>query len=144
MSAVDPDLFEVIGRGEKVRCTVCGRSGYPGEAGWQEACRAGHPYLCTCGRLFSTKQGLQRHRGHEAKAARDAADTGMGWPPVSVHVNVVPVINPVAVLSKHQHDGLGKYCLCGAFVGYTPERMAEHQWAVLRAAHVFPESEAAS
>lgn len=72
------------GRGVKVRCTVCGRSGYA-NAPWQESCRAGHPYACICGRVFSTKQGIARHLSHEAKAARQAQASGMDWPPVSDH-----------------------------------------------------------
>ena len=57
------------GRGERVKCTICGRSGYSGGP-WQEPCRKGHPFACSCGRKFSTKSGLSRHLGHEAMAAR--------------------------------------------------------------------------
>lgn len=60
------------GRGERVKCTICGRSGYV-DGTWQTPCIAGHPYVCSCGRKFSTLSGLSRHRGHEARAARTAA-----------------------------------------------------------------------
>lgn len=71
----------------KVRCTVCGRSGYPSEGptGWQKDCRAGHPFKCTCGRLFSTKQGLAGHLRQMIRAAKQAQASGMDWPPVSNH-----------------------------------------------------------
>lgn len=60
----DDELFVHAGltrRGAKVQCTICHRTGYP-DALWQNSCRAGHPYLCSCGRRFSTKSGIAAHR----------------------------------------------------------------------------------
>jgi hypothetical protein len=45
----------------RVQCTYCGRSGWP-TGWWAEACLLGHPYVCACGRVFATRQGLASHR----------------------------------------------------------------------------------
>lgn len=51
--------------GSKLRCTVCGRTGYRGGR-WAQACEAGHPHRCTtCGRRFSTPSGIASHRRHQ-------------------------------------------------------------------------------
>lgn len=56
------------GHGGYVICTVCGRHGGGGCA-WMEDCILGHPYVCACGRVFSTKQGIAAHR----RASREDA-----------------------------------------------------------------------
>ncbi len=62
------DLFEPVPNSYngKVRCKVCGRTGYDGPEGkphrWQLSCLAGHPFSCACGRKFSTLTGLHAHR----------------------------------------------------------------------------------
>lgn len=56
--------------GVKVKCAVCGSTGYgptnPGPkraaAPWQRRCLEGHPALCSCGRRF-TKGGIGPHIG---------------------------------------------------------------------------------
>lgn len=72
---VKPPLFVPTGgHSGKVRCTVCGREGYPTgdyRRGWQFKCRQGHPHVCSCGRLFPTRQGIAAHMrmtGHKEKA----------------------------------------------------------------------------
>jgi hypothetical protein len=82
VTSPEPLFTATVSEYVKVQCLVCGRRGYPGGS-WQDACRAGHPYVCGCGRRFSTKQGLMSHRSKEAKAARQAEASGMDWPPVS-------------------------------------------------------------
>lgn len=69
---VNPPLFVPTGgHSGKVRCTVCGRTGYPTgdhRRGWQWKCRQGHPHVCSCGRPFPTRQGIATHirkTGHE-------------------------------------------------------------------------------
>ena len=61
-------LFVPIGNHHRVRvqCTVCGKAGYEGGP-WQDKCRAGHPYACSCGRRFNAKAGLSSHRRHFPK-----------------------------------------------------------------------------
>lgn len=44
----------------KLRCAVCGKSGYHGGT-WYESCAIGHPYVCDCGRKFSTGQAFAHH-----------------------------------------------------------------------------------
>jgi hypothetical protein len=70
-----PDLFEAShGR---VRCMLCGRSGYDWTCGpdprhWSRHCIVDHPYVCPdalCGRLFSSRQALSGHVRH-AEAGR--------------------------------------------------------------------------
>lgn len=59
----DDDLFVDIGNRHRgrVKCTVCGKPGYAGGS-WQDQCRAGHPFVCSCGRRFYSKAGLSSHR----------------------------------------------------------------------------------
>ena len=66
----DGDPFEYIpnSRSAKIRCVVCGTKGYgltnpqPGQvAGWQKKCLKGHPYVCACGRKFSSGQAIHQH-----------------------------------------------------------------------------------
>lgn len=44
----------------KIKCAVCGRSGYYGGS-WYEACAIGHNYVCDCGKKFSTGQAFAHH-----------------------------------------------------------------------------------
>lgn len=67
------ELFEPLSpRSGKVRCRVCGRDGWPGGL-WQQPCRAGHPWACTCGRRFSTRASAGHHEGHAAHSLAGAA-----------------------------------------------------------------------
>lgn len=56
------------GWGPRVRCVVCGATGYGTERGdpnrpWQARHQAGHPHECPdCGRRFATPVGLSAHR----------------------------------------------------------------------------------
>lgn len=59
MTSEEKPLFEK-GPGIKVTCTVCGRSGYP-NCSWQDSCKAGHPFVCLCGKRLSTRQGRSNH-----------------------------------------------------------------------------------
>ena len=60
-------LFAPVPNGAKVRCLLCGATGWPGTEErpnpWQRRCLAGHPHRCeTCRRPFSSRQGLASHR----------------------------------------------------------------------------------
>lgn len=53
---------------QKVKCPVCNRSGYgleePDErtaAPWQRDCLKGHPYACSCGKVFPNRQSIAAH-----------------------------------------------------------------------------------
>lgn len=52
--------FDRLERGAKVRCSVCGRTGYQSGT-WMRKCQAGHPFRCFCDRAFSTASGLAAH-----------------------------------------------------------------------------------
>lgn len=62
--------FEWIGgRSGKVRCTVCGRTGWGSldprpsrwDRSWQQTCLAGHPHRCVCGRRFANLSAIATH-----------------------------------------------------------------------------------
>ena len=61
----DPLFVSNGGYSGKLRCTVCGREGYPTgdryKKGWQFKCLQGHPHVCSCGRRFPTRQGIAAH-----------------------------------------------------------------------------------
>jgi hypothetical protein len=50
-------------RGSRIRCTFCGRRGWM-SGYWLDNCLKGHPYVCECGRVFSSKQAIATHRRH--------------------------------------------------------------------------------
>jgi len=58
----EDELFRPTGNHHRnrVKCTVCGRPGYAGGS-WQDACRQGHPYACSCGRKFATLVSITGH-----------------------------------------------------------------------------------
>lgn len=70
-------LFSSTGHREKVHCTICGRAGYAGGP-WQDACRAGHPWACSCGRRFSGRAGIAAHvrRAGQGHAIASRPTTG--------------------------------------------------------------------
>lgn len=72
-------LFEFAGpRSSKVRCTVCGRTGWgplepePSDAfPWQAKCLAGHPFACLCGVRYASAQALSTHlRGQSPRSRK--------------------------------------------------------------------------
>lgn len=50
-------------RGHRIRCTFCGRVGYS-DGYWVDNCLKGHPFVCSCGNVFSSKQAIGTHRRH--------------------------------------------------------------------------------
>lgn len=58
----DDKLFQPIGNThrDRVQCTVCGRAGYKGGS-WQNSCRTGHPFRCSCGRRFGNASAIAGH-----------------------------------------------------------------------------------
>jgi len=65
----DEELFIPTGNHHRrrVKCTICGRPGYAGGP-WQDACRRGHPFSCSCGRRFSGQAAIA---GHLRQAGQD-------------------------------------------------------------------------
>lgn len=68
---MSPQFVRHTKTGRKVRCTVCGQTGW-GPAGdppldemsiWQVKCSKPHSYACSCGRAFTTGTGLSSHLG---------------------------------------------------------------------------------
>lgn len=58
----DDELFQPTGNHhrDRVKCTVCGRSGYRGGS-WQDSCRKGHPFTCSCTRKFASASAIAGH-----------------------------------------------------------------------------------
>lgn len=66
------DLFEPAGpHSGKLRCKVCGRTGWPGVyAPWMASCLGGHPYPCShCDRVFATRSARASHLNPRRKKA---------------------------------------------------------------------------
>ncbi len=60
--AMETDLFEQCGnRSERIRCTRCGQTGYPGGS-WMDKHIGGH-IECWCGKVTATAT-LRHHLGH--------------------------------------------------------------------------------
>lgn len=62
--------FEAIPNSVKVRCTICGRTGYGdldvtrgtvSRISWQSRCLLPHIYECTCGKRYPNKAARAAH-----------------------------------------------------------------------------------
>lgn len=62
-AALKSGRFTYQSRGHRIRCTFCGRTGYM-DGYWLDNCLKGHPFVCSCGNVFSTKQAIATHRRH--------------------------------------------------------------------------------
>jgi hypothetical protein len=77
----------------KIRCTICGSSGYgpldPKSENecfpWQQKCFRGHPEKCSCGRVFNGKSAIAAHLRHPTNAG---------------HVKVTGLDNPDGVWQR--------------------------------------------